>query len=498
VSLIETLAPDTASYEPQPWQLEDITKMAKMPYSANWSEMGCFKTTTALWLMQEMGAKNALIITSKNGKGTYFDAFPKSLPGWKLFNVTLGKTTEVITQDFQIETSLKDLVEQIRLGWHNEPIALLIHYDCFSPTHSKKYGITETLSKVKWDFLACDEAHKLKNKDTGWTKEIKKLPAHHRHAMTGTGFVNNPAEIWSILQFLRALPHNLKGYWNFRTHFCEEYLDGNGFRHIMGLRKFRVSEFRKMRIDLGPRRLMTEVHKGIAEPIPRVIEVDLNPTQRRMYNEIKSVLQTLDAHGESLTSPTVLSQLTRLRQIAVATPKVVDKQFSQKQQRQVTNIKLTDPSAKLDAAMELIEEISWDDEVRRQVVVFSNFKDPLYLLENRLAKKDIPFLHMTVEMSESQRYKMWHDTFPKKEHKVFLSTLALGGESINLTPAQYLIFLDRSWSPKDMMQGIGRVYRPGQTAVPEIIYINARKTVDQYVEKKLTKKQGWFNDIFGS
>jgi SNF2 family DNA or RNA helicase len=105
---------------------------------------------------------------------------------------------------------------------------------------------------------------------------------------------------------------------------------------------------------------------------------------------------------------------------------------------------------------------------------------------------------MTVDMSESQRYKMWHDTFPKKEHKVFLSTLALGGESINLTPAQYLIFLDRSWSPKDMMQGIGRVYRPGQVAVPEIIYINARKTVDQYVEKKLTKKQGWFNDIFGS
>jgi len=497
VSLIESLVSETAVYEPQAWQLEDIARLTEKPYSANWSEMGCYKTTTALWLMQELAAKNALIITSKNGKGTYFDAFPKALPGWKLYNVTLGKCMEVISQDFQVEVEFKALVEQIQMGWHNEPFALLIHYDCFSPRHSKKYGITEALSKVKWQFLACDEAHRLKNRDTGWTKEIKKLPAHHRHVMTGTGFVNNPAEIWSILQFMRALPPNLAGYWNFRTHFCEEFLDPRGFRQIMGLRKYRKAEFRNLRIGLGPRRLMDEVHKDVSKPIERTIDVDLNATQRRMYNEIKSMLQTLDAEGESLSSPTVLSQLTRLRQICVGTPKVVDKSFNQKQQRMVTSIQLTEPSSKLDAAMELIEEIAWDDETRRQVVVFSNFKDPLFLLENRLGKADIPYLHMTVNMNERDRYKMWHDTFPKKEHKVFLSTLSLGGESINLTPAQYLIFLDRSWSPKDMMQAIGRVYRPGQKHVPEVIYINALKTVDKYMMSKLEKKQGWFNDIFG-
>lgn len=79
---------------------------------------------------------------------------------------------------------------------------------------------------------------------------------------------------------------------------------------------------------------------------------------------------------------------------------------------------------------------------------------------------------------------------------MFLSTLALGGESINLSCAQYLIFLDRSWSPRDMMQGIGRVYRPGQEGAVEVIYINAKATTDSYVLSKLTTKKKWFDEIF--
>ena len=83
------------------------------------------------------------------------------------------------------------------------------------------------------------------------------------------------------------------------------------------------------------------------------------------------------------------------------------------------------------------------------------------------------------------------------ENQVFLSTLDLGGESINLTCAQYLIFLDRSWSPAKMQQAIGRVYRPGQKNAVEVIYITAKGTVDSYVLSKLVTKENWFNDIFG-
>jgi len=280
-------------------------------------------------------------------------------------------------------------------------------------------------------------------------------------------------------------------------NYCDEYVDARGFRVIQGLKKFRVAEFRALRESLGPRHLMEEVHAGISHPIESSHEVELNATQRRMYTEIKSVLSTLDQAGETLSSPNVLSQLNRLRQICVATPQVDDRYFDAKQNRQVTAISLIEPSSKLDEVMDILDEIRWDEEVKRQVVIFSCFKDPLYLLEKRFEKAGITYLHMQQKHSERDRYSMWHDQFPKCEHRVFLSTLALGGESINLTPAKYLIFLDRSWSPKDMMQAVGRVYRPGQKHVPEVIYINAKKTVDSYVKSRLDRKTGWFNEIFG-
>jgi SNF2 family DNA or RNA helicase len=502
IDVLDFFAP-TEQYEMQDWQEKDIIEMQPRAGTADWSEMGCYKTTTALWLVAERNIRNVLIITSKNGKGTYFDAFPKSLTGWDVFNVNLRKTTRFIDTHVQPEVDLAELLKDTKLGMHNKRHAFLIHYDLFQERYEEQ--ITDVFSNMVWDMVMCDEAHRMKNRKTKHVVNIKKIPAKYRHAMTGTGFVNNPAEIWSILNYLdkRKYPN----YWNFRTRYCVEVVDQNNYRQIVGLKKHKVAEFRKIREEFGPRHTMDEVHAGIDHPIYHHEEVDLSPTQKRMYKDIKRYLATLDEAGEPLTSPNVISQLNRLRQICVATPEVEATYFNSVTNRRVQEIKLIEPSSKLDKVMELLEEIRWDDEAKHQVVIFSNFKDPLYLLEERFKEQrgkdgrflraEIPYLHMQQKHSETERYRLWHDIWPKKEHRVFLSTVALGGESINLTSAKYMIFLDQSWSPKDNMQAVGRVYRPGQENIPEIIYIDAADTVDQYVKLKLDRKQGWFNEIFG-
>ena len=73
-----------------------------------------------------------------------------------------------------------------------------------------------------------------------------------------------------------------------------------------------------------------------------------------------------------------------------------------------------------------------------------------------------------------------------------MSTLQLGGESINLACAQYMIFLDRDWSPKNMLQAVGRIYRPGQTGIAEIIYIDAINSIDRRM------KGCWKSRVIGS
>jgi SNF2 family DNA or RNA helicase len=497
---IESVINKDEVFKPRVWQDRDLNFLAPMPASANWSQMGCFKTSTALWLLQRKKVKNTLIITSKVGKGSYFSDFYKCVPeSWELYNLNIHDLT-LRVNDFEKKVDMDKKINTIRSGKHNHPMVFLAHYDVFTTSannSSRKkndggLGILDKLRQIEWDMILVDECHRLKNPNAQWTINIKKMKAKNRHVMSGTAFINNPAELWSILHFLD--PTKWPSYWKFRGHFCDEYVDMRGYRVIRGIKPGHVNEFRELRKKLGPRHTMAEVHKSIEKPIDTVKEVELNTVQRKMFNDIKTTLQSMDQKGDTFASPNVLSQLNRLRQITVATPDVISKQYNQQQNRLVTEIKLIEPSSKLDVVMDLIGEL---DEPEQKVVVFSNFKDPIELLKKRLEKKHIGHVHLQQHHSENERYRLWHDEFRKPDKKVFLSTLALGGESINLTCAQYLIFLDKSWSPKDMMQGIGRVYRPGQQGAVEVININAKNTTDAYVASRLVIKEKWFDQIFG-
>jgi SNF2 family DNA or RNA helicase len=158
--------------------------------------------------------------------------------------------------------------------------------------------------------------------------------------------------------------------------------------------------------------------------------------------------------------------------------------------------------------MEILDDMEWDEDAKQPVVVFSNFVGPLKLLQARFEKAnenaaimgfepEYPYLWLRAEDDDKTRYNKWANLFPTLEYRVFMCTLQVGGESINLTPSRHVIFLDKSWSPKDMSQGIGRIRRPGQEGQPIVININARDTTDQYMQEVLDIKGSWFKAIFG-
>ena len=180
------------------------------------------------------------------------------------------------------------------------------------------------------------------------------------------------------------------------------------------------------------RRTKSEVFKDLLDPIHTRVEVELNPTQRKMYNDIVSYLKTLDASGTPITSPNVISALTRLRQIAVATPKVVGTYPDPKTGRKITEIELEEPSSKFDAVMDILEGMEWDDDRKDSVVIFSQFAKACTLMEARLQKAGISYIRMLPKHNEQKRREMVA-AFQNKEAQVFLCTIDLGGESITLT-----------------------------------------------------------------
>jgi SNF2 family DNA or RNA helicase len=241
-----------------------------------------------------------------------------------------------------------------------------------------------------------------------------------------------------------------------------------------------------------------EVFKDLKAPLRTPHPVELNAIQQKMYDDIKEELFTYDQNGEMFHAPNVLSALIRLRQICAATPEIIGDYFDEETQTRKQKIKLVEPSTKLDALMEIIEGLEWDEDRKDQIVVFSNFKDPIDLAIKRFEDAGISYIHMQQGDNDQERYQKWAIDFPAKKAQVFICTLQLGGESITLTSASTCVFLDRSWSPAQNSQGEARIWRPGQREVANIIYINAEDTVDWTIEDRVNTKEGWFQQIFGN
>src|SRR5436190_13164637 len=102
---------------------------------ANWSEMGCKKTSTGLWLIQrlmdELNIENpsVLILTTRSGKGTFYKLAPHILEGWMIFDVN-SQHISVIENGKAVRvppSKMKHLPLEI-----NFPCIVLSHYQIFS------------------------------------------------------------------------------------------------------------------------------------------------------------------------------------------------------------------------------------------------------------------------------------------------------------------------------------------------------------------------------
>src|SRR3954470_10375588 len=114
---MSTYLTDKERFDRKPFQLEDLSKIVPLDQSANWSDMGAYKTSTVLWWLEEKFRKNVfvadtngeitparqrvkapkiLIVTTRSGKGTYWKLTPIIESGWELYNLSRKRITLVI------------------------------------------------------------------------------------------------------------------------------------------------------------------------------------------------------------------------------------------------------------------------------------------------------------------------------------------------------------------------------------------------------------------
>ena len=343
------------------------------------------------------------------------------------------------------------------------------------------YGVLrrdrETLSEVDWGLVAADEAQHVKNPLSATAKELRKIPAQARVALTGTPVENRLTELWSIVDW--TTPGLLGPLDRFRRTVA---------RPIERDRDKVATE--RLAATVRPfllRRRKTD--PDIAPELPRKTETDrfvpLTAEQTTLYEAVvrENLAEIKESQGIQRAGQ-VLKLLTELKQICNHPAQFLKEPHGT----------LTGRSGKLAAFEELLDVILDEGD---SVLVFSQYVQLCKLLERRLAERGLPVQLLSGASSPAQREDMV-DRFQAGEVPVFLLSLKAGGVGLNLTRATHVIHYDRWWNPAVEDQATDRAYRIGQDRPVQVHRLIAEGTLEERIAVVLEKKRGLAEAVVGA
>jgi hypothetical protein len=322
------------------------------------------------------------------------------------------------------------------------------------------------LKDTTFDYAVLDEAQAIKNAATGAAKAARLLRANHRLALSGTPIENRLSELWSLFEFLN--PGMLGGASVFRALVgaggsgASASENGNG-EQIEG-RQVLARALRPFIL----RRTKQQVEKDLPEKLEQTIHCDLEPPQRKLYDELRehyrqALLGQIDSTGINRAKIQILEALLRLRQ-AACHPGLIDKG------------RTSDASAKLDTLMARLDEVTGES---HKALVFSQFTSMLAIVRKRLDDAGVTYEYLDGKTRDRQARV---ERFQSDENcRLFLISLKAGGVGLNLTAADYVFLLDPWWNPAVEAQAIDRTHRIGQTRRVFAYRLIARDTVEEKV-----------------
>ena len=316
----------------------------------------------------------------------------------------------------------------------------------------------------KFDFVALDEVHCCKDSNSKQGSNLMKLTSMSRKVgMSGTLFINDPIDLYTPLKWIGAYNTTVT---NFKRYFYK--YGGIDGQTVVGFKNLDILNRDLQKVSL--RRTIEDEDVNVDIPPKTIIEeyVDMNDAQRKFYEDIKKgVFEEVDKVRMSKKS--VLGLVTRLRQATVL-PSLLT----------TSNIE----SSKLERAIELTEELISKGE---KVVIFSEYKEPVYELGRRLKQYD-PLISTGDVKSEKVSENMFR--FQNDDScRLFIATSDCCGTGIDLFAARYLIFLDTPWTYSQTSQCEDRIHRIGAKEKMFIYRLIANDTIDEKVEETVNKKK---------
>lgn len=439
--------------QPYSHQLEGMEAMINGGYGfCNFAEPGCGKSAMVVGALNHLQVKRVLIVCPSSLKYNWNREFEYSEVEWHV--VVLEGSGH------QKDKTLKE----IKLS--AKPIVVITNYDSLD-------RLRNSLQNYSPEVIVADEVHACKNPKAKRTKALKSVKTARRWALTGTPVLNNPLDVWSIIDWVRP-GHLHKNYFAFRAYHCNIYT-GAGFPIIKG---YRYLDELKRKVNAVSYRVTKEECLDLPEKMWTERAVILSPPEERIYHQMAKEMVAEIGEAEVYAS-TMLVKMLRLTQITSGF---------------IMNEGITTRigDSKLKVLEEILEELDG-----KKVVIWHHFKEEGAMIQELCQKLGRPYRQLIAKDDPVVRQMQVNEFQELSEPLVMIGSVAIGGMGITLTGANHCVYYSNTFSQSDRLQSQDRLHRIGQTNKVTYIDLVVPNTIDSYILKVLKNKAEIANRITG-
>lgn len=309
------------------------------------------------------------------------------------------------------------------------------------------------LSKFAWTYLIIDEAHRLKNEASAFSKTVRLFETKHRILLTGTPLQNSLHELWALLNFL--VPDVFESADQFEYVICLVWrpalfssnqplltslaiafsysdwfnldIDDNDEKNKL------ISQLHKILRPFMLRRLKVDVEKSLPPKHETILFTGMSAMQKKLYRDI--LIRDIDAiRGNAGNRTAILNIVMQLRKCAghpYLFPGVEDRTLPPLGEHLVENC---GKMVLLDKLLKRMRQLG------HRVLLFTQMTRLLDIMEDYLVMRKYPYCRIDGNTTHEDREE-YIDRFnaPDSDKFIFLLSTRAGGLGINLQTANIVI-----------------------------------------------------------
>jgi len=348
----------------------------------------------------------------------------------------------------------------------------------------------EHLRNVKWQVLAVDEAHRLKNRESQLYGRLNSFGVPCKVLITGTPIQNNLAELAALLDFLN--PGKVLIDEELEVLSTSDNKPPADEEQDEAKRIKTQEKLRELHSAIAPyilRRTKETVESDLPPKTEKIIRVELSDVQLEYYKNIltrnyAALSDASNGHKQSLLN--IMMELKKVSNHPYMFQGAEERVLGGSTRREDQIKGLITSSGKMMLLDQLLAKLKKDG---HRVLIFSQMVKMLDILGDYLRVRGYQFQRLDGTIPAApRRMAINHFNADDSDDFCFLLSTRAGGLGINLMTADTVIIYDSDWNPQADLQAMARAHRIGQKRPVNVYRLVAKQTIEEEVVKRARNK----------